>query len=65
MKIECNEGGVIAIGLLCATLAGLSGMVYTDHKNELILKADTCEKAALIEGGHGIEFAICRTGREK
>ena len=68
MKLEMNEDAfwysITATFAACIAIIAIAGFIYTNHKNELILQADTCEKAALIEGSsYEIGLMVCRIGK--
>ena len=69
MKLEMNENGfwyalwsTIAV---CVVIVAIAGLMYSNHKNELILQADTCEKAAMIDGSsYETGLMVCRIGKQ-
>lgn len=65
MKLEINENSLYASAWLSgiALIASLfiSALAYNHYKNKLILRADTCEKAAFIEGAYSDRvIAVCK-----
>lgn len=63
MRLEVDSNtGVVIFGvsfLLMITVAIVAGLQYNKHKNEMILKADTCEKVVMIENGFTSNLRIC------